>query len=154
MTIDPERLDWIRRHSRIAIDREGRFSHDGRPVEHPRVNRLFHAGLRQGAGGEVTLHVGTQWCYVESVADTAFFVVKAAVAADRVRLVLADGSTEDLAPETLGRRGPEDVYCTLSGGRRARFLRDALAALAPHLEERDGAIGLALGSEFHPISLE
>lgn len=154
MAIAPERLDFLRRNSKVRLDREGRWSMDGRPVEHPRVQRLFHQGVRVGDGGEgFTLHVGTQWCWIQHVDDTAFFVERARVG-ERIELQMMDGSTEPLEPSTLVMRGPEDLYCELSGGRRARFLRDALVSLAPAFAERDGRIGIELGGRFHPIREE
>ena len=153
MALDPDRLDWLRRNSRVTLDREGRFFFQGRLVEHPRVRRLFHQGLRQTDDGLV-LQVGEQWCFVESVEDAAWFVEKAAVEYGRVLLSLADGAVEPLDADSLTRRGDSDLYCTLSGGRRARFLRDAVVALSPWIDEENGTFGLRLADGFHRMRAE
>lgn len=158
MSLDPDRLDWLRRNSRVTLDREGRFYFQGALVEHPRVQRLFHRGLRPAEGGAIVLQVGEQWCYLESVEDTAWFVEKAAVAGDRVLLTLADGSTEALDPATLSRRD-DRIYCVLSHGRRARFLRAALLTLAPWIDEdaageQEAGYGLRLPGGFHRVRAE
>ncbi len=66
-------------------------------------------------------------------------------------LVLADGAEQRLDPATVTMAGPQDVYCRLENGHRARFLRDALAAMSPLLEERHGRVGLRIGDEFFEI---
>ena len=151
MTIDLERLTEIRQNSQIRLDREGRWFHQGQPVENIRVQRLFHRGVTL-EGERARLTVGTQWCYVQHLEDTAFFVEKVRIEPGRVVLQLMDETTEPLDPTTLRARGDEDVYCTLSGGRPARFLRDALAGLAPLVTERFGALGVELEGAFYEIA--
>jgi len=153
MALTPERLDFLRRNSKVALDREGRWSMDGKPVEHPRVQRLFHRGVEVADGG-FKLRVGQQWCWIQFIADTAFFVEKARVDGDTVVLTLADETEETLDPSTLTQGGEIDLYCTLSGGRRARFLRSALAALEPVLTSVDGALAVRLGGAVHSIGKE
>ncbi len=153
MGITPEHLDYLRRNSKVRLDREGRWSMDDRPVEHPRVQRLFHRGLSVEDGRPV-LRVGTQWCYVQFVDDTAFFVERVRREGDVLVARLMDETEEPLPLETLSRSGETDIYCRLSGGRRARLLRDAALALAPFLVERNSEWGVEFGSRFYPISEE
>ncbi|MFT7622976.1 MAG: hypothetical protein ACI9WU_002151 [Myxococcota bacterium] len=171
MAISPQRLDHLRRNSRLRLDKEGRWSLDGRPVEHPRVQRLFHQGVRAegpDAPAPYSLHVGEQWAYIQFIEDTAYFVVKARIQeasragsvseAGRVVVSLADGTEQDLDPASISMSGPEDLYCVLANGHRARFGRDALAALLPLLEEDPEGppdqLGIRLGPVFHSIRVE
>ena len=99
-------------------------------------------------------HVGAQWCFIQHLEETAYFIDKARVEGQSVLLTLADGSMETLDLTTLSTRGPEDVYCRLPERGVARFLRDALAALAPWLDEEEEQFGLRLGDRFYPIRAE
>lgn len=153
LAITPERLDFLRSNSKVRVDKEGRWSMDGRLVEHPRVQRLFHSSVSVGEDGRPVLRVGPQWCYVQFVDDTVFFVERIRRGPDdRLVVVLADGAEEILRPESLTRRGETDVYCRLGNGHRARFLRDAVAGLAPWMSEFEGMIGLQLGDRFHAFA--
>ena len=121
LAITPERLDFLRSNSKVRVDKEGRWSMDGRLVEHPRVQRLFHSSVSVGEDGRPVLRVGPQWCYVQFVDDTVFFVERIRRGPDdRLVVVLADGAEEILRPESLTRRGETDVYCRLGNGHRAR----------------------------------
>ena len=152
MALDPDKLDWFRRNSRIGLDRHGQWRFDGNPVENPKVQKLFHRGVRiDESTGEAQLHVGTQWCFIQDLEDTAFFVDKVRIEGEQVRLQLLDGSTQPLAPDTVCQRGPIDVYCRLENGQQARFLRDALAQLGPLLSEKGDKVGVMLKGAFYPI---
>ena len=152
MSLTPEQLDRIRRNSQVALDREGRWTFQGQPVEHPRVVELFHRGVQvDPETGAVTLHVGPQWCYVQQVEDTPFFVARVRAARGGLTLHLLGDRTEPLDPATLVASGDAEIHCTLASGARARFLREALLDLEPYLAERDGALGLQLDDSFFPL---
>lgn len=154
--LDPERLDWIRRHSRVQLDREGGWTFEERPVENRRVSELFHRGVRTGeAEGEFILQVGEQWCFIETVEDTAFFVSKLTRKENgTLEMTLLGGEVVGFGDTALSQAGDVDVYASLPDGRRARLLRDAVAALAPLLVECDGGFGIALDGQTRPISVE
>ena len=153
MALDPERLDFLRRNSTLRLDKAGRWSMNDKLVEHPRVQKLFHRGIRAADDG-YTLHVGTQWAYIQFVEDTAFFVRRAELNGAEVRLHLLDDTVETLDPKSLARTSDSDVYCTVKGGHRARFLASALVDLMAELEEHDGGYALNLGGALHPIPSE
>ncbi|MFT5434821.1 MAG: hypothetical protein ACI9OJ_005536 [Myxococcota bacterium] len=146
-------MDWIRRNSRVRLDKEGRWSLDGKPVEHPRVQKLFHSGVSQDLeSGEAKLMVGTQWCYIEHLEDTAFFVSALRVRDGQIEVDLADGQSQIIDPATFTMRGDSDVYCRLASGHRARLLRDAVASLDGILCEVGDGFGITVGTRIHPIA--
>ncbi len=151
--MSPERLDWIRRNSRVRLDREGRWSLDGRPVEHPRVQALFHRGVAiESATGLATLTVGSQWCYIEHLEDTAYFVTRVRILSDEaVELVLAGGRAAPLEPSSVSQRGDAELHVVLQNGHRARLLRDAVNGLVPLVDSQGGEYGLRLGGQFFPF---
>jgi len=154
--IDPERLDFLRRNSRVHLDKEGGWTFDGRPVENDRVAQLFHQGTRRGdAPGEYILQVGKQWCFIEHVEDTAFFLAKWR-RPGTLALVgeLLGGETVTVPPNALTQASDTMVYATLLDGRRARLLRDAMAGLGAWMTERDGVLGVAVDGAFYPIRAE
>ena len=121
----------LSRESKIRIDREGYFWHEGERVE--------HAGLAQGlaswlavdqATGRYILRNAMDWCFI-TVDDAPLVVRSATISQDKPAvLALSDGTTEALAPETL-RIDPDDMpYCNVRGGTLpARFGRSAAFTL-------------------------
>lgn len=153
MALDPERLDFLRRNSTLRLDKAGRWSMNDQLVEHPRVQKLFHRGIRAADDG-YTLHVGAQWAYIQFVEDTAFFVRRATIDGQEVRVHLMDDTVETLDPVSLSRTSDIDVYCAVKEGHRARFLASALVDLMPVLEEHHGGYAVNLGGTLYPIPSE
>src|SRR5262249_6822997 len=58
-----------RRHTRensgIRLDRNGRWWHDGVPIEHPKIIDAFNRGLSPTDGGRFRLDFGNDWCFVQ-----------------------------------------------------------------------------------------
>jgi hypothetical protein len=144
--MDEQALEALRRGAGIAVGLDGVFTQQGRLVEHPRVQRLFHQGLSIRDDGEVVLRVGPWWCYV-AVTRTAFFV-------EALRRVQADGRTGSWGAVLLGGRevplagallgyAPDDrVYLWAAGlAGPAVLLRQA------HMQVM-GAIGTGEGDSF------
>jgi hypothetical protein len=104
--------------------------------------------------GEAQLHVGRQWCYLETVEDTLFFVENLRVENDTVILRLMDNTNETLTLDTLTHSEEQLLYCVLQNGQRARFLRHAMAAISPFLEQSSREYGLRLGGDLFPIRKE
>ena len=117
---------------------------------------LFYRGVRPGEmAGEFILQVGEQWCFIEVVEDTAFFVSKFSRNKDgALEMTLLGGEVLCFGDTVLSQAGDADVYVTLPDGRRARFLRDAVAALAPLLVEHDGGFGIEIAGQVRAISVE
>jgi hypothetical protein len=154
VTIDLEKLEWFRRNSRVGLTKNGEWTYNDLVVENARVQRLFHRGLRMNEAGEAQLHVGRQWCYLETVEDTLFFVENLRVENDTVILRLMDNTNETLKLDTLTHSEEQLLYCVLQNGQRARFLRHATATISPFLEQSNREYGLRLGGDLFPIRKE
>lgn len=134
--MDPEVLQWLREHSGLRLDRDGRFWHQDAPVEHPKVIALFRRGLDRAEDGRPILRVGTQWCFLE-VEDVLFRVRSAACREDGDRLSACELRLDDDSVEALSlvsgalALGADDVlYARVKKGREwARLLPPAHAAL-------------------------
>jgi hypothetical protein len=128
------------RESSIVLDAEGRFLHDGVPIE--------HAGMARAFAGWITLHPddhrfilsnGYDWTYFR-VEDVPYFVLGLREEGGQLLLALSDGSESPLDPQTLtlGARGA--LYTSVKGGKfRARFTQAAQTALAPWLGSAEGS---------------
>lgn len=143
-----------RRHTRedsgIVLDREGRWSHDGAPIEHPKIVEAFNRGLERDAQGRYVLRFGDDWCYV-SVEDAPLQVESAIPEEARVVLRLSNGLAEPLVPETLELRDGV-LYCRAASGMTARFSRSAQFTIGSLLEERPGGFALVLAGREHRIA--
>ena len=144
MTDAPPPVRWhTREDSGIRLDREGRWWHDGERIEHPKIVEAFNRGLTPEADGRYKLSFGNDWCFVE-VEDAAYRVLGLERnAGGPPVLALSDRTHEPLIPETLAVESDQVFSCRVKGGRaKARFSRDAQAALGELLEERAGGIWL------------
>jgi len=152
-------LELLRRNSQISVDSCGVFHHEGAVIENARIQQLFRRGLRVREDGEVTLHVGQQWCYV-AVQEVPLYVDRIGVEpnADGIQgvwLHLSDETVETLDPQTLTIVGEERIFCWVKEGCvPARFLRSAHHALGELLieapESPDG-IALQVDGKTHVI---
>jgi len=124
------------RESTIVLDAEGRFFHDGAPVEHAGMKRAFASWIaRHPADGRFILTNGWDFCYF-TVEGAPFFVEGIRATEHGVMLLLFDGSEEALDPEKLTLDESGALWATVKGGAfDARFSRSAQLALEPFLEE-------------------
>lgn len=139
------------RESTIVLTREGRFLHDGAPVEHAGMQRAFAAWLsRHPDDGRFILNNGYDWSYL-TVEGASRFVRAVRDVAGQPRLVMLDGSELDLDPRALECDADGRLLLGLADGERARFTAAAQLELAPWLSEREDRIGVLLAGEFWPI---
>jgi uncharacterized protein len=147
------------RESTIRLDGEGRFWHDGRPVEHARLAAGLHAWIdRHPDDGRYVLNNGYDWSYF-TVDDAPFLVRALRVEAARMVLVLSDGTEEawDPASTRVGEDGA--LYATVKqtakgGPYEAKFSRHAQISLGPMLAEDPGAptqVAVRIGDQLHAI---
>ena len=141
------------RESSIVLDAEGRFHHDGEPVEHPGMARAFASWIdRHPDDGRFILSNGYDWSYFQ-VEDVPFFVLGVREQAGRLELLLSDGSESPLDPASLavGARGA--LYTTVKNGKfRARFSQAAQIALGPWLAmAENGEIFLEIAGTRHAL---
>ncbi|MFL5397716.1 MAG: hypothetical protein ACJ79P_07435, partial [Myxococcales bacterium] len=88
--MDEELLRKLRESSGLRLDREGRFFHQGTPIEHTRTVATLHAGLHRAEDGRWATRIGRDWAYVD-VEDAGRFVRRIETAEDRLRAQLATG---------------------------------------------------------------
>jgi len=148
------------RESRIRLDGEGRFWHDGALVDRPALQAALHRWIgRHPDDGRYILENGYDWCYL-AVDDVPCFVTALTATADAVILTLADGREEPLDPATL-REGPGGALYTRvradapGGAFDAKLTRAAQAALLPLVVEGSAAEGgrpwLVVGGRRYPL---
>lgn len=139
---------------RITLDSEGRWFHEGGPIEHPRIVELFNRSIERTPGGTFVLHVAP-YTYPIEVEDAPLQVRRVELTGNppaAVQLFLSDGSEEPLDPATLRYVPERGFYCQVKGGRfTARFSRPAYYALAEHVDEENGAHILRLGPTSTPL---
>ena len=140
--LSPEELERFRQLG-LRLDREGRWWHEGQIVEHRGLARALTRWIDRLPDGRFIVRLDAErFAYVD-VEDAPFIV--ATVLLDReadgvhVSLQLSDGSSEELAYETLS-VGPDNaLYCEVKAGRfSARFSRAAYYLLGELIEEAEG----------------
>ncbi len=127
------------RESTIVLDREGRFTHDGDPIDHAALEKGLRTWIsRHPDDGRYILTNGYDWTYFK-VEGTPFFVdalrIEPGVEPEgSVTLVLFDGTEERLDPSTLSVDAEGVMQAIVKPARLpARFSRHAQTQLAPLL---------------------
>lgn len=140
------------RESSIVLTRDGRFFHDGAPVEHAGMRKAFASWLRRHPDDDrPILSNGYDWTYL-TVEGAERFVQSARSRAGRPELTLLDGSELPLDPSQLTCDAEGKLWLRLPEGEQACFTAAAQLELAPWLREQDGAIGLEIEGLFSPIA--
>lgn len=133
-------------HSGMAIDAEGRWYHDGRPILHPELIRLFARLLRREADGRHVLVTPVEMLEID-VANAPLIAVEMASEGERKARSLsfrisatgdwvAAGAAHPLRVEA-GPSGPVP-YLALNAGLRARLARPVYYALAEMALDQGG----------------
>lgn len=136
------------RESTIRLDRDGRFSHDGEPVERRDFHEALHRWLAIHPDDlRPILSNGYDWCYL-TVDDTFRFVTGVKGAPPTVPvLVMADGTEEPLDASTLTVDEHGGLFARVRGGSQAaRFLRLAQVELGPWVSADEPAAVLIDGT--------
>ena len=126
--------------SKIFMDKEGRWFHEGVEISHSRTSLLFSKMLNKGPNGKYYITVKNESVMVE-LEDAPFVVKSVTVIKNKEGFVqdfilhLNDKSQEPLVPDTL-MLGEENVmYCKVKkASERARFLRPAYYQLCSQIE--------------------
>ena len=154
---DPEAALLARlRETGLRLDREGRWWHEGQPVEHPRLAAALHRWLDRDDEGRYVLKLeGGRRAYVE-VEDAPYVVrtleLDGPGRAVRIYLRLSDGSEEELDYASLRVGADNALYCGGVKGRfEARFSRQAYYLLGELIEETEGGFALRAAGELWPI---
>lgn len=136
---------------RLRIDRDGDWYDDDVLITHPGLLANLRGNLRRDARG---YFIQTRVRIPVEVEDRPWVVVRAEPRGERLRVVLNDGTEEEVDPGAV-RLGPGDVpYCPVKQGAfEARLSRAAafqLLALADY-DERTGRGTLRLGGRRVPL---
>ncbi len=133
--LTPEKIEELRR-SGIRLDREGRLWHEGQQVTHERFQAALRLWLDKLPDGRTILRLDEKrYAYVE-VDDAHLLVTSLQWQGDTAILKLNDGTSEELAYETLVQGADSAMYCTVRKGvLSARFLTQAYYQLATHIDE-------------------
>jgi len=135
------------RESTIVLHADGRFTHDGEPVERRDFHDALHRWLRvHPDDGRFILSNGYDWTYLR-VEDTPRFVTSVKGAPPGApTLVLADGTEEPLDATTLVVDAEGALFARVHPEQQeARFLRHAQVELAPWLTPDEPAAVLVGG---------
>ena len=150
--MDPEALEYLRRHSGLTLSAAGVFSFRGAVVPNSRVQDLFHAGLEVRDDGDVTLTVGAQWAYV-TCAGAARFVDSLGVVGAGLSLSLKGGRRLVSSAPVIA-YGPDERFYIWSEPEASPCVltRAAHQQLAGLLEERvAGSLSLSLAGREVPV---
>lgn len=143
------------RESTIRLDAQGRFWHEGRLVEHPGLLAGLHSWIsRHPDDGRFILTNGYDWTYF-TVEDAPYFVRSLRPEADRIVLVLSDGSEEPWDPGATRIGRGDALYAEVKRSARggpfeARFTPHAQTSIAPLLVEGDPP-AVRIGGQVHVI---
>lgn len=142
-------LEGRSRETTIHRDAEGRWFHDGEPLEHVNLTRAFDSWVELADDGRYCLKNDINWAYI-TLEGSAHFVRSARVADDGVWLSLSNGTQELLVGASLRQNDSDVLYCNVCEGRlTARFDRHAATQLAELLGEDDGGVYVAIGGVRH-----
>jgi hypothetical protein len=139
------------RESAIVLTRDGRFLHEGEPVEHLGMQRAFASWLgRHPDDGRYILNNGYDWSYI-TVEGALRFVQSVRDLQGKPLLVMLDGTEMPLDPSALSCDLEGRLFLELQDGDLARFTPAAQLQLAPWLSEQAGCTGVLIGGRFWPI---
>ena len=132
------------RETTIRRDAEGRWFHDGDPLEHPNLIRSFDRWIERAEDGRYCLRNDINWAYV-AIEGAPLFVRALRFDGDVAWLVLSNDRDERLVPDTLRQSADGALHCDVANGTMvARFDRHAQAQLERVLGEDERGVYLAL----------
>ena len=134
----------------IRLDAGGRWLANGIPVAHPRVVTQFHRSLKRTDQGNWLLEVG-RYAYPVVVEDTGRFVIRLSGQDRAPQMWLSDGHSEPFVPAAVMTNGETFFGTHVRGDEPARFVGQAMLALAELLEEQGGQVGVATAAGWWPL---
>lgn len=143
------------RESTILLDAEGRFWHEGRPVEHAGLAAGLHSWIsRHPDDGRFILTNGYDWTYF-TVEDAPYFVRAIRVEPERIVLALSDDTEEAWDPGATRVGGDGALYALVkrsadTGPYEAKFTRHAQTSLDPVLVDAEPP-EVRIGGRVHAI---
>lgn len=139
------------RETKIRRDRHGRWFDGGVLIENPAIIQAFDRWVDRAPDGRYCLKNDVNWAYVE-IEGPPIFVKDARVDEEEIELILSDGRTERLDPDTLHTDLEGFLFCAVRDrSMEAQFTSQAAFRLEPILDEDDQGVYLTLGGRrFRP----
>lgn len=123
----------LSRETTIVRSADGRWFHDGEPVENPKLARAFDRWVVRADDGRWCLKNEINWAYFQ-LEGAPYFVRAVRCEGTRAQLWLSTDRWVELDPRTL-REGPDGVLYCDAAGEAARFESHAAVQLGELLEE-------------------
>jgi hypothetical protein len=139
-------LKELPRETTIRRDAQGRWFHDGQPLEHPGLIRAFDSWIDRAEDGRYCLRNEINWAYITLEGPPFFVRSLTAEPSGEVILLVSDGRRHRLDPSTLRQGRDGALYCDVrQGAMTARFDRHAMMQLGDLLREDEQGVYLELG---------
>lgn len=114
----------------LTLTARGEWRHEGAPFTNHAVIALFTRSIAF-EDGAYYVRIGPQRAAF-TCEDTAYFVVELLDETSPWRVKLADGSEEPLDAASLALGTEDQIYCTVKGSHRARFIGGSHQRLLAH----------------------
>jgi hypothetical protein len=138
--LSDEQIEKLRQ-SGLRLDADGKFWHEGGEVTHAGLRAALFRWLDRDPDGRYVLRLDERRFVYLDVDDAPFVIRSLRWEGERARVLLSDGSEEELAAGTLRLRGGV-AYATVKGRFDARLSTAAWTALGERLEQRPDGIYL------------
>ena len=149
--VSPAILQGWSRETTLVRDAEGRWFHDGQPLDQRNLERAFDRWVGRADDGRYCLKNAINWAYI-TLHGAPFFVRAVRIEpGERVVLLLSDDRLLPLRPASLRLDHVGALYCDAGDGMTARFDRHAAVQLEPLIAEDAQGIYLRLeGARVRP----
>lgn len=136
----------LSRETTIVRTADGRWFHDGDPLENPKLARAFDSWIERAEDGRFCLKNDINWAYFK-LEGAPFFVRSVQVQDGTAELLLSNDKHVTLDPRTL-REGPDSaLYCQAYPDMAARFDSHAAVQLGELLDEDEQGPFFRVGTE-------
>lgn len=143
----------LSRETTIRRTAEGKWFHDGQPIDNPKLARAFDRWVQRADDGRYCLKNEINWAYI-SLEGAPYFVRAVRIEAGRPQLMLSNDALVELDLRSL-REGPDSaLYCDAYPGLAARFDAHAAVQLGELLEEDEHGPFFRLGPAGDPQHAE
>jgi hypothetical protein len=134
----------LSRETTIRRTAEGKWFHDGQPIDNPKLARAFDRWVQRADDGRYCLKNEINWAYI-SLEGAPYFVRAVRIDGGQARLTLSNDEQVALDLRSL-REGPDGaLYCDAYPGLAARFDAHAAVQLGELLEEDEQGPFFPLG---------
>jgi uncharacterized protein len=147
--MDPgQLLSGLTRETTIRRDAQGRWFHDGTPLEHTGLTRAFDRWVERADDGRYCLKNDINWAYITLEGPPYLVRSLQITPAGQVTLLLSNDSSEPLRPETLRMGEDGALYCDVGDGTLpARFDRHAATLLEPLISEDEHGLYVEIAGQ-------